>query len=118
MKDEFDIVKASSKLFGVIEGILIIGSMMFHRIDLVIGFAIGYLINLVNFFLIVKMVDTVLMVQISKNAYLTSLFFIVRMLIYALGFLLAIKVHWINLYTLCLGYFVVKVTLHLEKYLF
>lgn len=118
MKDEFDIVRASTKLFAIIECVMIIVSLLLHRIDLAIGFVFGYMINLITFFLIVKMVDTILMVQVSKNAYLTGLFFIARMLIYALGFLLAIKVSWINLYTLCLGYFVVKVTLHLEKYLF
>ncbi len=42
--------------------------------------------------------------------------FLTKLLIYGLGFFIAIKVSWINIITVFLGYFIIKITIYIDTY--
>ncbi len=112
MENEKDIVKNSNRIFAIIGIVLIVISMIMNDYSLIMGFCLGYCVNLIILKIIVRTVDSILSTNrlIATGFVATS--FLLKMLIYATGFILAIKIPKLfNLFTVTIGYFVVKLAM-------
>ncbi len=116
MKEEKLIVKHSIPVFLVFAIIMMIISLITHNISYVLGFILGYIINVVIFKIIVLTVDGIL--SFRKTSMIFVMFsFLIKMLIYGLGFYIAIKLPSIfNLFTVTVGYFVIKLSIFYYNY--
>mgnify|MGYP000242396402 CR=1 FL=1 len=100
--------------------IFLIGFIVFSIIGLTmksisypLGFLLGYLFNLAIFYVIIITSDMILNLQRS----LIILLNIVKLAIYAIGFLIAIFIpKWFNLMGVLFGYMVIKITIYIVSY--
>ena len=89
----------------------IIGLMM-KSISYSLGFLLGYLFNLAIFYVIIITSDMILNLKS-----LIILLNIVKLAIYAIGFLIAIFIpKWFNLIGVLFGYMVIKITIYIVSY--
>lgn len=84
-------------------------------ISYVIGFIVGYVINMGVFMLIIKMSTEIL--TMKSSSILIALGFIFKLLLYALGFYLAVKLSWIHIIGVFFGYLVTKITIYISGYM-
>ena len=70
---------------------------------------------MIIFQIIIKMSDLILAIS-SNTISLVIILFLTKLLIYGLGFFIAIKVSWINIITVFLGYFIIKITIYIDTY--
>ena len=80
-----------------------------------LGIIVGYIVSLIIFQIIIKMSDLILAIS-SNTISLVIILFLTKLLIYGLGFFIAIKVSWINIITVFLGYFIIKITIYIDTY--
>ena len=93
---------------------LIIGLMM-NSISYPLGFLLGYLFNLAIFYVIIITSDMIL--NLKRSTSLIILLNIVKLAIYAIGFLIAIFIpKWFNLMGVLFGYMVIKITIYIVSY--
>ncbi len=112
MESEKDIVKNSNRIFAIIGIVLIVISMIMNDYSLIMGFCLGYCINLIILKIIVCTVDGILSTNKKIATGFVATSFLLKMLIYAIGFILAIKIPKLfNLFTVTIGYFVVKLAM-------
>ena len=91
----------------------IIGLMM-KSISYSLGFLLGYLFNLAIFYVIITS-DMIL--NLKRSTSLIILLNIVKLAIYAIGFLIAIFIpKWFNLIGVLFGYMVIKITIYIVSY--
>ena len=92
----------------------IIGLMM-KSISYSLGFLLGYLFNLAIFYVIIITSDMIL--NLKRSTSLIILLNIVKLAIYAIGFLIAIFIpKWFNLMGVLFGYMVIKITIYIVSY--
>ena len=92
----------------------IIGLMM-KSISYSLGFLLGYLFNLAIFYVIIITSDMIL--NLKRSTSLIILLNIVKLAIYAIGFLIAIFIpKWFNLIGVLFGYMVIKITIYIVSY--
>ena len=91
----------------------IIGLMM-ESISYSLGFLLGYLFNLAIFYVIIITSDMIL--NLKRSTSLIILLNIVKLAIYAIGFLIAIIPKWFNLMGVLFGYMVIKITIYIVSY--
>ena len=90
----------------------IIGLMM-KSISYSLGFLLGYLFNLAIFYVIIITSD----MNLKRSTSLIILLNIVKLAIYAIGFLIAIFIpKWFNLMGVLFGYMVIKITIYIVSY--
>ena len=88
----------------------IVGFIM-KSISYPLGFLLGYLFNLAIFYVIIITSDMIL--NLKKSTSLN----IVKLAIYAIGFLIAIFIpKWFNLIGVLFGYMVIKITIYIVSY--
>ena len=93
---------------------LIIGLMM-KSISYSLGFLLGYLFNLAIFYVIIITSDMIL--NLKRSTSLIILLNIVKLAIYAIGFLIAIFIPKLfNLMGVLFGYIVIKITIYIVSY--
>lgn len=113
--NEHDILKKSIKvcIIGII--IFSIIGLCLKSISYPLGFLLGYIINVVVFCLIIKMSDFIL--NLKQSTSLIILLNILKLFLYALGFLVAIFFKDIfSLVGVFFGYMVTKITIHIVAY--
>lgn len=113
---EKTVVKDSMYVYLVGMIIAIILGVILKMISIPIGFTIGFLINLVIFYLIIKMSEVIL--KTNRSTMIVVVMYIVKMMVYASGFLLAIWLpNIINLFAVFAGYLVTNITISIEPIL-
>ena len=90
-------------------------SLLLMDISYFLGIIVGYIVSLIIFQIIIKMSDLILVIS-SNTISLVIILFLTKLLIYGLGFFIAIKVSWINIITVFLGYFIIKITIYIDTY--
>lgn len=113
--NENTVMSHSKYVFLVALAIAGLVSLLLMDISYFLGIIVGYIISLIIFQIIIKMSDLILAIS-SNTISLVIILFLTKLLIYGLGFFIAIKVSWINIITVFLGYFIIKITIYIDTY--
>lgn len=112
--NEKSVIKSSLVVF-------IVGLLLCYILDILIkdnsylyGFVIGYLLNLVIFYMTIKTSESIL--NLSPVTPLVILGIVLKLIIYSIGFYIAIKIEWINILGVFIGYMSIKIAIYLEGY--
>lgn len=114
--NENDVLKQSVKVF--VGGLIIfsIAGFILKQFSYPLGFILGYAINVLSFYIIIVMSDVIL--KMGQSTRFVVMMFVAKMLLYVVGFMLAIKFDNIfNLIAVFFGYFVTKITIDILGYL-
>ena len=113
--NEKTVMSHSKYVFLVALAIAGLVSLLLMDISYFLGIIVGYIVSLIIFQIIIKMSDLILAIS-SNTISLVIILFLTKLLIYGLGFFIAIKVSWINIITVFLGYFIIKITIYIDTY--
>lgn len=114
--NEKDVLKQSVKVF--IGGLFIFSiiGIVLKQVNFPLGFILGYVVSFLSFYTIILMSDFIL--KMGQTIKYVVMMFILKMLLYAGGFILAIKLNNIfNLISVFIGYFVIRITIGILGYL-
>ena len=114
---EKQIRQTSIKVFIVALVISLIVSYVFKNYSYTTGIILGYLISLLIFHMTVSMTDLNLSIHDHKYAVIVVyVMFIGKLVIYAAGLVLAIKLSgYLNYIAVFIGYFIVKITIYVNE---
>lgn len=112
--NEKNVVKQSFQIFLIGCLLLSIIAICLKDISYLFGFIIGYLLNLVVFYMIIKMSEGILTFSMSIPLVVIMLF--AKLLVYALGFFIAVKLELVNLIGVFAGYMITKISIYVEGY--
>lgn len=109
---------SKKSVFVFLVGCLLLGiiSLLFKDISYLLGFILGYMINLISFFLTIKISDGIL--KFKMPIFMVILMSFLKIVIYAIGFYISIKVQWIHMIGVFLGYLVIKITVYVQGYIY
>ena len=113
--NENTVMSHSKYVFLIALAIAGLVSLLLMDISYFLGIIVGYIVSLIIFQIIIKMSDLILAIS-SNTISLVIIIFLTKLLIYGLGFFIAIKVSWINIMTVFLGYFIIKITIYIDTY--
>ena len=113
--NENTVMSHSKYVFLVALAIAGLVSLLLMDISYFLGIIVGYIVSLIIFQIIIKMSDLILAIS-SNTISLVIILFLTKLLIYGLGFFIAIKVSWLNIITVFLGYFIIKITIYIDTY--
>ncbi|MBS6684894.1 hypothetical protein [Thomasclavelia spiroformis] len=113
--NENTVTSHSKYVFLIALAIAGLVSLLLMDISYFLGIIVGYIVSLIIFQIIIKMSDLILAIS-SNTISLVIILFLTKLLIYGLGFFIAIKVSWINIITVFLGYFIIKITIYIDTY--
>lgn len=113
--NENTVMSHSKYVFLIALAIAGLVSLLLMDISYFLGIIVGYIVSLIIFRIIIKMSDLILAIS-SNTISLVIILFLTKLLIYGLGFFIAIKVSWINIITVFLGYFIIKITIYIDTY--
>lgn len=113
--NENTVLSHSKYIFLVALAIAGLVSLLLMDISYFLGIIVGYIVSMIIFQIIIKMSDLILAIS-SNTISLVIILFLTKLLIYGLGFFIAIKVSWINIITVFLGYFIIKMTIYIDTY--
>ena len=104
------VLKRSALIFLIGFVIFLIVGFIMKSVSYPLGFLLGDLFNLAIFYVIIITSD-------MKSTSLIILLNIVKLAIYAIGFLIAIFIpKWFNLIGVLFGYMVIKITIYIVSY--
>ena len=113
--NEKDVFKRSVSIF-IIGCLIWIGlGILLRDISYFIGFVLGFLINELVFLLIIKMTDVIL--QTSMSTLIVMMMFVVKLILYAIGFIISVKFKWVHIVGVFFGYMITKISIYLEEYI-
>lgn len=112
--NEKNVMHQSVKVFLIGCLLFCLLGILIKDISYLLGFVIGYLLNLVVFYIIIKMSEGILTFSMSIPIVVTMFF--MKLLVYALGFFIAIKLDWVNLLGVFAGYMITKISIYVEGY--
>lgn len=114
--NENDVLKQSVKVFIIGLIIFSIIGIFVKQVNFILGFILGYVISVLSFYIIILMSDIIL--KLGQTVKYVIFMFIIKMLLYAGGFILALKFNSIfNLISVFFGYFVIRITISVLGYL-
>ena len=113
--NENTVLSHSKYIFLVALAIAGLVSLLLMDISYFLGIIVGYIVSMIIFQIIIKMSDLILAIS-SNTISLVIILILTKLLIYGLGFFIAIKVSWINIITVFLGYFIIKITIYIDTY--
>ena len=113
--NENTVLSHSKYIFLVALAIAGLVSLLLMDISYFLGIIVGYIVSMIIFQILIKMSDLILAIS-SNTISLVIILFLTKLLIYGLGFFIAIKVSWINIITVFLGYFIIKITIYIDTY--
>lgn len=109
------VLKRSALIFLIGFVIFLIVGFIMKSVSYPLGFLLGYLFNLAIFYVIIITSDMIL--NLKRSTSLIILLNIVKLAIYAIGFLIAIFIpKWFNLIGVLFGYMVIKITIYIVSY--
>lgn len=114
--NEYIIIKKSVKVAGIGLIIFTITSIITSNVSYMLGFLLGYGINLATFYVIIQTSALILELQAGTIGLVSVLYF-VKLLLYGVGFFLAFNFPTIfSPVGVLIGYFIVKVTIYIQTY--
>lgn len=113
--DEKDVSRTSRYLFLMGCFLFIIVGILLKDVSYLLGFILGYIINIVVFQLIIRMTDEIL--KLSMSTVIIIVMFIVKLVLYTLGFYIAVKSKWFHLFGVFVGYMITKLSIYLSGYI-
>lgn len=113
--NEKTVMSHSKYVFLVALAIAGVVSLIVSDISYLIGMIVGYIVSLIVFKMIIKISDLILALSTSTISLVGVLFF-AKLFVYGAGFFIAIKVSWINIITVFLGYFIIQATIYIDAY--
>lgn len=113
--NEKDVIKRSLQIGIIICFVFAIISIITKDISYPIGYLLGYIINLIVFMLTIYTSSEILKIKAHKMLIVISM--ISKMVLLAVGFILAIKVSYINIIGVFVGYLTTKISILIEGYI-
>ena len=113
--NEKDVMKRSLKLGAILLSVFIAVGIVTHDISYPLGYLLGYVINLFVFLITIYTSTEILKIKVSVIPVVISV--IMKMVLLALGFYLAIKVSFINIIGVFVGYLTTKISILIEGYM-
>lgn len=112
--NEKEVLKRSVYIF--IGACILIGivSIVTRDISYLLGLILGYIINILTFYITIKSTEALL--QMSSSAVFIALTFLVKIVIYAVGLFMAIKLNLFHILGVFIGYMLIKVAIYIEGY--
>lgn len=112
IKNEEQLKKSSLKTGLILLIIAFVLSLIFKNMSYVGGFLVGFLFSMMIYLGDCEVARILLSVQLPKTSIVQASYFFIKMGIYALGFLAAVKIPGlINIYGVAIGYLTVKLTI-------
>lgn len=112
--NENTVLKNSIKLSSIGLLLFVITAGITKDSSYIFGYLVGYGINVLTFLLIIQS-STMLLNLRGGTSGIIMVMFIIKLLLYALGFFLALKLPNIfNIVGVFVGYFVIKVTIYID----
>lgn len=112
--NEKKVIKQSFNVFIVIAAILFFWAIFKSDWNWLSGLMLGYGLGLVNFLLVMKTCESIL--KLSSSVVLVIIMNVAKLLIYALGFLLACVTPWFHLGGVFIGYLIMKLSIYVVGY--
>ena len=112
--NEKTILKSSRYVFICGCFIFALLAILLKDVSYLVGFGIGYIINLLVFLLIIQTSTEILRSSISIP--LIILMNILKLVLYSLGFYLSIRLKLVNMIGVFFGYFVIQITIYIQAY--
>lgn len=112
--NENTVLKSSVYVFicgCIISGLL---GMLMKDMSYLLGFILGYIINVLVFLIIIQTSKEIL--RLRKHVLLIVVLTILKLILYSLGYYLSIRLESVSMIGVFLGYFVIKITIYLEAY--
>ena len=113
--NEKTVLKRSVHVFFIASLIILIMSLCLQDISYIFGFILGYIINIIIFLMNIMMSEGIL--KFSMSTAIIVIMFILKLLFYALGFFIAVKMDFIHIFGVFLGYLVIKITIYIEGFI-
>jgi|MucameStandDraft_1065616.scaffolds.fasta_scaffold27731_3 ATP synthase I chain. len=113
--NEKTVIKRSYQIFALGCIVFIILGIFLKDISYLLGFILGYLLNLVVFALIIKMCDEIL--SSSTSTIFVIMTFILKLIVYSIGFIIAVKSKWFHILGVFFGYMMTKISIYTEGYI-
>ncbi len=113
--NEKTVLKRSVLVFFIGCLILTIVGLLIKDMSYVVGLILGYVINVFVFLLIMKISEGILKYKMSTVMIMVMT--VLKLLLYAVGFYISVKVDFVHIFGVFLGYFVIKITIYLEGYI-
>lgn len=113
--NEKTVLKRSVHVFFIASLIILIMSLCLQDISYIFGFILGYIINIIIFLMNIKMSEGIL--KFSMSTAIIAIMFILKLLFYSLGFFIAVKMDFIHIFGVFLGYLVIKITIYIEGFI-
>ena len=113
--NEKTVLKRSVHVFFIASLIILIMSLCLQDISYIFGFILGYIINIIIFLMNIKMSEGIL--KFSMSTAIIAIMFILKLLFYALCFFIAVKMNFIHIFGVFLGYLVIKITIYIEGFI-
>ncbi len=113
IRDEKDLQQQSFKtgLFGCL--LMLVISLIFKNITFVLGYILGFAISQFITYVDIVVITELLASRFSKTFGIFAAFFVFKLGIYAIGFLIAVKIPvYFCLYTVAIGYLTTKLTIY------
>ena len=112
--NEKNVIKSSYLLLIIGSVIFLVISCITKDISFLLGYLLGYMINWIIFQLIIKMCDV--MLEMNTSTIIVVIMNILKLLIYAVGFIIAVKSKYFHIVGVFFGYMVTKLSIYLEGY--
>ncbi len=90
-------------------------SYQIFALGCIVFIILGYLLNLVVFALIIKMCDEIL--SSSTSTIFVIMTFILKLIVYSIGFIIAVKSKWFHILGVFFGYMMTKISIYTEGYI-
>ena len=113
--NEKDVMKRSLKLGAILLSVFIAVGIVTHDISYPLGYLLGYVVNLFVFLITIYTSTEILKIKVSVIPVVISV--ILKMVLLALGFFIAIKVSYINIIGVFVGYLTTKISILIEGYM-
>lgn len=112
--NEKDVLKQSVYLFMI--GCFVFGilGILLKDISYLLGFILGYIINVIVFYIIIYMSDMIL--NLNMSTIIVMMMFVAKLVLYALGFYIAVKSNLFHLVGVFFGYLITKLSIYVEGY--
>lgn len=113
--NEKEVLKTSVYVWLVGCLMMLVLGLVMQDISYLLGLIIGYAISVIAFLLIIKMSEGIL--KYAMSSLIVAGMFILKLILYALGFYIAVQSPYVHLVTVFIGYMMIKMTIYLEGYI-
>lgn len=113
--NEKDVLKGSIYIFMGVCLLMGIVSLITRDISYLLGLILGYVINVLSFYITIKSTEALL--HMSSSTVFISFSFLIKLTLYAIGFIMAIQLKWVHILGVFIGYMLMKLAVYMEGYI-